>query len=176
MSYTEQLVSLKGNLGSNVEMRYMPSGAPVANVSIGTTSYWKDKNSGEQCEKTEWHSLVFHNRGSYRLAELASSLRKGECIRVKGELRTRSWIDKNAQTVKNFLSKVPNSGSFIALIDKLATRYTVEIIVSDLEIIDNQRLRGVIEVSPQTPSPNFNSAPMAAPQPANNIDSFDNVK
>ena len=81
-------VQLIGNLGRDPEFRAFSDGGSVANVSIATTEKWKDKESGEVREHTEWHNLVFHNR----LAEIARDyLKKGSPIYVEGRLRTRKW-------------------------------------------------------------------------------------
>lgn len=85
-------VILVGNLGRDPEVRYSPDGAAICNVSIATTSQWKDKNSGERREETEWHRVVFYNR----LAEIAGEyLRKGRSVYVEGRLKTRKWQDKD---------------------------------------------------------------------------------
>lgn len=85
-------VILIGNLGRDPEVRYMPSGSAVANVALATSEQWRDKQSGEQQERTEWHTVVFFNR----LAEIAGEyLRKGSQVYVEGSLRTRKWQDKN---------------------------------------------------------------------------------
>jgi single-strand DNA-binding protein len=84
-------VTLIGNLGRDPETRYTPDGAAITNLSIATTSSWKDKASGEKKEETEWHRLVFYNR----LAEIAGEyLKKGSSIYVEGRLKTRKWQDK----------------------------------------------------------------------------------
>ena len=84
-------VILMGNLGRDPEVRYSPDGAAVCNVSIATTSSWKDKNSGERREETEWHRVVFYNR----LAEIAGEyLRKGRPVYVEGRIKTRKWQNK----------------------------------------------------------------------------------
>ena len=85
-------VILLGNLGQDPEVRYTAGGVPIANVSIATSNSWKDKNSGELVEQTEWHRIVFFNR----LAEIVEQyLKKGSKIYVEGQLRTNSWKDKN---------------------------------------------------------------------------------
>ena len=85
-------VILLGNLGQDPEVRYTAGGVPIANVSIATSNSWKDKNSGETVEQTEWHRIVFFNR----LAEIVEQyLKKGSKIYVEGQLRTNSWEDKN---------------------------------------------------------------------------------
>jgi single-strand DNA-binding protein len=172
MAYTEQSVSIKGNLGQNAEMRFMPDGGNVTNCSVGTTRYWKDKQSGEQREDTEWHPLVFFDRGNFRLAKLASDLKLGECIRVKGELRTRSWQDKNGAIINNFLRKIPKSEPIQALVSKLTTRFVTEVVVSDLEIIDNQRLRGVLAALSQEKQGQSSPA-LDAPSTSLNASNFD---
>lgn len=81
-------VILVGNLGRDPEVRYSAEGAAICNISIATTSQWKDRNSGERREETEWHRVVFYNR----LAEIAGEyLRKGRPVYVEGRLRTRKW-------------------------------------------------------------------------------------
>lgn len=102
-------VILVGNLGSDPEIKYMPSGGAVANLSIATAESWKDKNSGEKQERTEWHRVVFFNR----LAEIVGEyLRKGAQIYVEGRLQTRKWQDKNGQD-----------------------RYTTEIVASEMQML-----------------------------------------
>jgi len=84
-------VILIGNLGRDPETRYTPDGAAITNVSIATTSSWKDKNTGERREETEWHRIVFYGR----LAEIAGEyLKKGRPVYVEGRLKTRKWQDK----------------------------------------------------------------------------------
>ena len=81
-------VIIIGNLGADPEIRYMPSGGAVANIRVATSESWKDKNSGEMVEQTEWHRVVFYNR----LAEIAGEyLKKGARVYVEGSLKTRKW-------------------------------------------------------------------------------------
>lgn len=85
-------VILVGNLGRDPEVRYSPDGAAICNVSLATTSTWKDRSTGERREETEWHRVVFYNR----LAEIAGEyLRKGRSIYVEGRIKTRKWQDKD---------------------------------------------------------------------------------
>ena len=85
-------VIIVGNLGKDPELRTFPSGDQVANVTIATTDKWKDKQSGEMKEATEWHRVVFNGR----LAEIVGQyLRKGSQVYVEGSLRTRKWTDKD---------------------------------------------------------------------------------
>ncbi|MFC4276116.1 single-stranded DNA-binding protein [Achromobacter aloeverae] len=85
-------VIIVGNLGRDPEVRYSPDGAAICNVSIATTSQWKDKNSGERREETEWHRVVMYNR----LAEIAGEyLKKGRSVYIEGRLKTRKWQDKD---------------------------------------------------------------------------------
>jgi single-strand DNA-binding protein len=87
-------VILIGNLGADPEVRYMPSGDPVANVRIATSEAWKDKQSGEMQERTEWHNVVFFGR----IAEVVKQyLHKGSKIYVEGKLRTRKWQGQDGQ-------------------------------------------------------------------------------
>lgn len=85
-------VILVGNLGADPETRHMPSGGAVTNIRIATTKSWKDRNTGDPQERTEWHRVVFFSR----LAEIAGEyLRKGSQVYVEGELRTRQWQDRD---------------------------------------------------------------------------------
>lgn len=102
-------VILIGNLGKDPEVRYMPSGRAVANVTLATSDSWKDKNTGEKQERTEWHNVTFYSP----LAEIAGQyLRKGSSVFVEGRLQTRKWQDKNGQD-----------------------RYTTEIIASEMKML-----------------------------------------
>jgi single-strand DNA-binding protein len=85
-------VILIGNLGADPETRYMPSGSAVTNLRLATSESWKDKTSGEQQERTEWHRVAMFGR----LAEIAAEyLRKGSQVYIEGSLRTRKWQDKD---------------------------------------------------------------------------------
>ncbi|WP_444929579.1 single-stranded DNA-binding protein [Microbulbifer sp. SSSA002] len=110
-------VILIGNLGNDPETKYMPSGGAVTNISLATSESWKDKQTGQQQERTEWHRVVFFNR----LAEIAGEyLRKGAKVYVEGSLRTRKWQDKN-------------SGQ---------DRYTTEIVASEMQMLDGRGEQG----------------------------------
>ena len=94
-------VIVVGNLGRDPEMRTFPSGDQVANVTVATTDRWKDKQSGEMREATEWHRIVFNGR----LAEIAGQyLRKGSQVYVEGSLRTRKWTDKDG--IEKFTTEI----------------------------------------------------------------------
>ncbi len=87
-------VTLIGNLGADPEIRFMPSGGSVANIRLATTRRWKDKQTGERKEATEWHRVIFFNR----LAEIAGEyLKKGSQIYVEGRLQTRKWQSQDGQ-------------------------------------------------------------------------------
>jgi len=105
-------VILIGNLGADPEVRYMPSGGAVTTVTIATSESWKDKETGQLQDKTEWHRVVFFNR----TAEVAGEyLRKGSKVYVEGSLRTRKWQDKTG-----------------------IERYTTEIVSSTLQMLDSK--------------------------------------
>ncbi|MEI6068478.1 MAG: single-stranded DNA-binding protein [Methylococcaceae bacterium] len=105
-------VTLIGRLGADPEVRYMPSGGAVANITLATNFRWKDKQSGEKKESTEWHRVVFFNR----LAEIAGEyLKKGGQVYVEGRLQTRKWQDQNGQD-----------------------RYTTEIIATEMHMLDSR--------------------------------------
>lgn len=105
-------VIIVGTLGNNPECKTMPSGGAVTNISLATTEYWKDKNTGKQNEVTEWHKIVFFNR----LAEIAGEyLKKGSKVYLEGSLRTRKWQDKDG-----------------------SDRYTTEIVASEMQMLDGK--------------------------------------
>lgn len=85
-------VMVIGNLGADPEMSYLPSGSAVVNLSLATTDKWKDKNTGEQKEQTEWHRVTFFGRAAEVIAEYC---RKGSSMYVEGSLQTRKWQDKD---------------------------------------------------------------------------------
>ncbi len=102
-------VILVGNLGQDPETRYMPSGGAVTNFTLATNESWKDKQTGEQKERTEWHKVAMFNR----LAEVAAEyLRKGSQVYVEGKLRTRKWQDRDGND-----------------------RYTTEVIADEMQML-----------------------------------------
>ena len=104
-------VILVGNLGRDPETRYMPSGGAVTNVSIATSKQWRDRETGEQKERTEWHRVVFFNR----LAEIAGEyLKRGSKVYVEGELRTREW-EREGQK-----------------------HYTTEVVANEMQMLDSR--------------------------------------
>jgi single-strand DNA-binding protein len=105
-------VILIGNLGADPEVRYMPGGGAAATLNIATSESWKDKQTGEQQDRTEWHRVVLFNR----LAEIAGEyLKKGSKVYIEGSLRTRKWQDKNGQE-----------------------RFTTEIVGNDMQMLDGR--------------------------------------
>lgn len=105
-------VILIGNLGADPETRYLPSGGAVANINIATSESWKDKQSGQLQERTEWHRVVFFNR----LAEIVGEyLKKGSKVYVEGSLRTRKWQDKEGRD-----------------------QYTTEIVANEMQMLDSR--------------------------------------
>ena len=115
-----------GNLGRDPEIRYAASGSPIANVSIATTESWKDKQTGENTEKTEWHRVVFFGK----LAEIVGEyLKKGSQVYVEGRLQTRKWQDQNGQD-----------------------RYSTEIVANDMQMLGGRGTGGApAENFDQTP-------------------------
>lgn len=151
-------VIIVGNLGQDPEVKYMPSGGAVANISIATTDSWKDKATGEKKEKTEWHRVVFFNR----LAEIVGEyLRKGSQVYVEGSLRTRKWQDQSGQD-----------------------RYTTEIVAREMQMLGG-RAGGSSDFqqnAPQSQGQNQNQGQAPAQQaqsnqqksePPQNFDNFD---
>lgn len=109
-------VILVGNLGQDPEVRYMPSGGAVTNVTVATSESWKDKQTGQPVDRTEWHRIVFFNR----LAEIAGEyLRKGSQVYVEGKLQTRKWQDQSG-----------------------ADRYTTEIVANELQMLGGRQGQG----------------------------------
>ncbi|WP_392562768.1 single-stranded DNA-binding protein [Orbus sturtevantii] len=87
-------VILVGNLGQDPEVRYLPNGGAVANISVATSETWKDKQTGEQKDRTEWHRVVIFGK----LAEIAGEyLKKGSQVYIEGQLQTRKWQDQSGQ-------------------------------------------------------------------------------
>lgn len=138
-------VILLGNLGNDPEVRYTASGAAVANVSLATTDSWRDKESGDQQERTEWHRVVFFGR----LAEIVGEyLNKGSQIYVEGRLQTRKWQDKDGND-----------------------KYSTEIVASEMQMLGGGRGGGSGGGSNQSRSSNQPDE-SAARQPAG-ADDFD---
>jgi single-strand DNA-binding protein len=105
-------VILIGNLGADPETRYMPSGGAVTNVRLATSESWKDRNTGETQERTEWHRVVFFNK----LAEIAGEyLRKGSKVYIEGSLRTRKWQGQDGKD-----------------------NYTTEIVANEMQMLDSR--------------------------------------
>jgi len=88
-------VTLIGNLGADPEIKHTQDGRPIANLSVATTDSWRDKNSGERREKTEWHRVVIFSEGLCRVAE--QYLKKGSKVYLEGSLQTRKWQDQSGQ-------------------------------------------------------------------------------
>ncbi len=122
-------VILVGNVGTEPEVRYMPSGGAVTNITLATSESWKDKQTGQPQERTEWHRLVFFNR----LAEIAGEyVRKGSKLYVEGSLRTRQWEQEGVK------------------------RYTTEIVANEMQMLDgkpnqNQANTGQSRLATQAP-------------------------
>ena len=151
-------VILVGNLGQDPEVRYTPGGAAITTISIATSDSWKDKNSGQMQEKTEWHRVVFFGK----LAEIAGEyLHKGSQVYVEGKLQTRKWQDKQGQD-----------------------RYTTEVVVDGFNGVMQMlggRGEGGGQSSQQAPQQNYQQqghqpqpGAQPAPAPAGDFDnSFD---
>ena len=135
-------VILVGNLGNDPETRFFPDGGAVTNASIATSETWKDKQTGQMQERTEWHRVVFRDRGNYRLGQIAGEyLKKGSKVYVEGSLRTRKWQDQSGQD-----------------------RYTTEIIVNEMQMLDS---RGAGQGGSHDAPGDYNqAAPKAAPAAA----------
>ena len=126
-----------GNVGQDPEVRFMPNGNAVANISVATSERWKDKNTGDQQERTEWHRVVFFNR----LAEIVEQyVNKGSKLYVEGRLQTRSWEQDGVK------------------------RYTTEIVASEMQMLDSRSADSNQGHTTNQPS---NQPVESAPPPAN---------
>ena len=136
-------VILVGNLGADPEVKYMPNGNAVANVTLATSESWKDKQSGEQKDKTEWHRVVFFRR----LAEIAGEyLKKGSQIYIEGKLQTRKWQDQQGND-----------------------RYTTEVIANEMQMLGGRGGGGMsAPAAPSRAAGGQSSAP--APAAADDFD------
>ena len=146
-------VILIGNIGNDPECRFFPDGGAVTNASLATSETWKDKQTGQPQEKTEWHRLVFKDRGNFKLGALAGEhLKKGTKVFVEGSLQTRKWDDKAG-----------------------VTHYTTEIIVNEMQFlspkVEGQQQAGQVpgQYAPSAGAP----AQQAAPPPAGDGGFFD---
>jgi len=141
-------VILIGNLGKDPEVRYTPNGLAVANITMATTEAWKDKQTGTNQEKTEWHRVVFYQR----LAEIAGEyLKKGSKIFIEGRLQTRKWQDKNTGQ----------------------DRYTTEIIADSMQMLDSKGTSASSFEAASNPTEKMESSsvPALATEPA--MEGFD---
>ena len=148
-------VILIGNLGNDPDVRYTSGGSPIANVSLATTDSWRDKETGDQQERTEWHRVVFFGR----LAEIVSEyLRKGAKVYVEGRLQTRKWQDRDGND-----------------------RYTTEIVGNEMQMLDSKGggegfarppAQGQAHGQPQPPKPAAANAPPAGNNPPGNDGEF----
>ncbi len=156
-------VIIVGNLGNDPEVRYSNNGAAIANISVATSDSWKDKNTGEKQERTEWHRIVMFNR----LGEIAGEyLKKGSKVYIEGKLQTRKWQDQQGQD-----------------------RYTTEIVADQMQMLDSRGAGmgqgGGGGYQPQQQNQNQfgggqqqqygggqqqQQRPQSAPQPANDFD------
>jgi single-strand DNA-binding protein len=129
-------VILIGNLGQDPEVRYMPNGGAVTNITVATSETWKDKNTGEQQEKTEWHRVVMFRR----LAEIAGEyLKKGSKVFIEGRLQTRKWQDQQGND-----------------------RYSTEIVADNMQMLDS-RGGGSADFAPKQGASSSQPASQAAP-------------
>jgi single-strand DNA-binding protein len=108
-------VILVGNLGNDPEVRNLPSGGKVVNLSIATSERWRDRNTNEQREKTEWHRVVIFSEGLARVAE--QYLRKGSKVYIEGQLQTRKWQDQSGQDKYSTEVVLQNFNSSMVLLD-----------------------------------------------------------
>ena len=137
-------VILVGTLGADPDTRYTPSNAAVTNLSIATNESWKDKQSGEQIEKTEWHRVVMFNR----LAEIASEyLRKGSQVYIEGKIQTRKWEDKEGKD-----------------------RWTTEIVANEMQMLGARSSGGNSGAESRGEPATKSSSPASSPDSSDDFD------
>ncbi len=140
-------VILVGNLGKDPEVRFAPSGSAMANITVATTESWKDKQTGEKQEKTEWHRVVFFNR----LAEIVGEyLKKGSQVYIEGRLQTRKWQGQDGQD-----------------------RYTTEIVASEMQMLGGRPGGGgdtAWNTQQQAAPAQQQAAPQASTPPSDDFD------
>lgn len=140
-------VILVGNLGADPETRYMPNGDAVCNIRLATTESWKDKQSGEKKELTEWHRVVFYRK----LAEIAGQyLKKGSQVYLEGRIRTRKWTDKEGQE-----------------------RYTTEIEANEMQMLGRREGAGEMPPRESGASRSAPAKPAAAAPAGGNFNDFE---
>ena len=126
-------VILVGNLGADPDTRYMPSGKAVTNIRLATSESWKDKQTGDMQERTEWHSIVMYDK----LGEIAAEyLRKGSQVYIEGKIRTRKWQDKEGKD-----------------------RYTTEVIADQMQMLGGRGGGGGASSEPREPRSTSRQAP-----------------
>jgi single-strand DNA-binding protein len=137
-------VIVVGNLGQDPDTRYMPSGSAVTNITVATNESWKDKQTGEQKDRTEWHKVVMFDR----LAEISAEyLRKGSQVYIEGKLQTRKWQDKDGND-----------------------RYTTEIVAKEMQMLGGRGGSGGGAPARNDGPP---SSPPSSPPPQGSSDEFD---
>ena len=138
-------VILIGNVGKDPDVRYMPNGNAVANITLATSESWKDKSSGETQERTEWHRVVFFRR----LAEIVGEyVKKGSKVYIEGKLQTRKWQDQSGQD-----------------------RYTTEIIADEMQMLDSKGGGSSASFDSGRPASTASNAPASsAPMPDDGFD------
>ena len=149
-------VILIGNLGNDPETRFFPDGGAITNASVATSESWKDKQTGQMQERTEWHRIVFRDRGNFRLGQIAGEyLKKGSKVYIEGSLRTRKWQDKEGQD-----------------------RYTTEIQADEMQMLDSRSASSGdaydganVKQNPPSKAPSAPEA--AAPIPEGDSGNFD---
>ncbi|MGI9295744.1 MAG: single-stranded DNA-binding protein [Pseudomonadales bacterium] len=140
-------VILIGNCGQDPDTKFLPSGSAVTELSVATSESWKDKQTGEQRDRTEWHRVKFFNR----LAEIAGEyLHKGSKVYIEGSLRTRKWQDKNGND-----------------------RYTTEIVASEMQMLDSRGAGGASMGGGDAPQQRAAVKPQAAAPAPENFNDFD---
>ena len=115
MSGSVNKVTLVGNLGRDPEIRAMQNGDKIVQLSVATSDRWKDKNSGEQRERTEWHRVVIFNDALGKIAE--QYLKKGSTVYLEGQLQTRKWTDNNGVDKYTTEVVIPNYSGVLTMLD-----------------------------------------------------------
>ena len=148
MSRGVNKVILLGNIGQEPESRSFPDGGTVTNISVATSESWKDRQTGQTQERTEWHRVVLKDRGNYKLGQIAAQyLKTGSKVYIEGKLQTRKWQDQSGQD-----------------------RYTTEVVAHEMQMLDSRSndSHPAQQQAPQQQAPQ----PAPPPQPGS-FDDFD---
>lgn len=175
MAISKSVANFKGNLGADPETFRTAGGIMYTKLNIAVNTRWIDRQTNMPTERTDWYRITFFDRGNYKLAQLASGLKKGQTITIECEIRTSSYEDRGTQTV---LSKIhamnqaalangsiaPFSLEDVNSLMRISTRYMTEFVATDFDLVDMNSLSGIVNktsVATQAPSTGLPQQPVA---------------